>query len=420
MRTGHPAARVLVLESLRFWARNMGVDGFRFDLASIFSRAADGTMGVHEAALVAEIGLLARLFDVRLVAEAWDISSYQLGRGFPGMAWLQWNGQFRDDVRAFVRGEPGKVGALMQRLYGSDDLFPDALHDTRRPHQSVNFLTAHDGFCLYDLVAYDEKHNEANGHGNTDGTNDNLSWNCGWEGDADAPEEVLALRRQQAKNFCALLLLANGIPMIVAGDEFLNTQRGNNNPYNQDNEITWLDWARLEQNRDVFRFFKLMIAFRKAHPVHRAASRSGVKTSRGLEPMGRWILEHESRCLAYCLDGASVGDDDLYVMINGHGEDRTFTVPQAPDLRMAARGRHREAQPGRHRRAGQEPTLKTASYRCVRVPWSCCAASRTPTLDRPLTVGSAGTGYRLSEDRRISSGNRLGRARESRGVGTVS
>ena len=153
MRTGHPAGRVLVLESLRFWARNMGVDGFRFDLASIFSRAADGTIGVHEAPLVAEIGLLARLFNVRLVAEAWDISSYQLGRGFPGMAWLQWNGKFRDDVRSFVRGEPGKVGALMQRLYGSDDLFPDALQDTRRPHQSVNFLTAHDGFCLYDLVA---------------------------------------------------------------------------------------------------------------------------------------------------------------------------------------------------------------------------------------------------------------------------
>jgi glycogen operon protein len=133
-------------------------------------------------------------------------------------------------VRAFVRGEPGKVGALMQRLYGSDDLFPDALQDTRRPHQSVNFVTAHDGFCLYDLVAYDEKHNEANGHHNADGTNDNLSWNCGWEGDVNAPTEVLALRRQQAKNFAALLLLSNGIPMLLAGDEFLNTQRGNNNP----------------------------------------------------------------------------------------------------------------------------------------------------------------------------------------------
>jgi glycogen operon protein len=327
VRTGHPAGRVLVLESLRFWARTMGVDGFRFDLASIFSRAADGTMGLHEAALVGEIALLARLLHVRLVAEAWDISSYQLGRAFPGIGWLQWNGRFRDDVRSFVRGEPGKVGALMQRLYGSDDLFPDALQDTRRPHQSVNFLTAHDGFCLYDLVAYNEKHNEANGHGNTDGTNDNLSWNCGWEGDVNAPREVLALRRQQAKNFCALLLLANGIPMIVAGDEFLNTQRGNNNPYNQNNEITWLDWTRLEQNRDIFRFFKLLIAFRKAHPsIGRLTFwREDV---RWFGPDGPVDLGPESRCLAYFLDGESVGDDDLYVMINGHWEDRNFTVQE--------------------------------------------------------------------------------------------
>ena len=200
MRTGHPGARVLVLESLRFWARTMGVDGFRFDLASIFSRAADGTMNVQEASVVSEISLLGHLFDVRLVAEAWDIGSYQLGRAFPGIGWLQWNGKFRDDVRAFVRGEPGKVGALMQRIYGSDDLFPDGLDETCRPYQSVNFVTAHDGFCLYDLVAYDRKHNEANGHGNTDGTDDNRSWNCGAEGDANAPPAVLALRRQQAKN----------------------------------------------------------------------------------------------------------------------------------------------------------------------------------------------------------------------------
>lgn len=361
VRTGHPAARVLVLESLRFWARNMGVDGFRFDLASIFSRAADGTMGVHEPALVAEIGLLARLFHVRLVAEAWDISSYQLGRGFPGMAWLQWNGKFRDDVRSFVRGEPGKVGALMQRIYGSNDLFPDELHDTRRPHQSINFLTAHDGFCLYDLVAYDQKHNEANGHNNTDGTTDNLSWNCGWEGDEGAPQDVLALRRQQAKNFAALLLLSNGIPMIVAGDEFLNTQRGNNNPYNQDNEITWLDWARLEANREIFRFFKLMIAFRKAHPsIGRPTFwREAVKWFGADGPVD---LGAESRGLAYFLDGNSVGDDDLYVMINGHWEDRTFTLQEA----VAAGWRRvvdtSKPSPEDIIEPGKEPGLEAASY----------------------------------------------------------
>lgn len=324
-RTGHPAGRLLVLESLRFWARTMGVDGFRFDLASIFSRASDGTMNVHEASLVTEISLLARLLNVRLVAEAWDISSYQLGRGFPGMAWLQWNGRFRDDIRSFVRGDPGKVGALMQRLYGSDDLFPDGFHETYRPHQSINFVTAHDGFCLHDLVAHDRKHNEANGHHNTDGCDNNWSWNCGWEGEADAPEGVLALRRQQAKNFCALLLLSNGIPMFVAGDEFLNTQRGNNNPYNQDNEITWLDWERLERHREVFRFFKLMIAFRKGHPsIGRPTFWREDVTWHG--PDGTADLSHDSRCLAYLLDGESMGDDDLYVMVNAGGEARPFRV----------------------------------------------------------------------------------------------
>lgn len=361
LRTGHPAARVLVLESLRFWASRLGVDGFRFDLASIFSRAADGTIGVQEAPLVAEIGLLARLSNVRLVAEAWDISSYQLGRGFPGMAWLQWNGKFRDDVRSFVRGEPGRVGALMQRLYGSNDLFPDELRDTRRPHQSVNFLTAHDGFCLYDLVAYDQKHNEANGHNNTDGCDNNLSWNCGWEGDDNAPEAVLALRRQQAKNFCALLLLANGIPMIVAGDEFLNTQGGNNNPYNQDNEITWLDWDRQKQNCDVFRFFKLMIAFRKAHPsIGRPTFWREDVTWYGSE--GPVDLGPESRRLAYLLRGTAMGDDDLYVMINGHSADGNFTVldGQPSDWRRVLDTG--QPSPDDIVEPGNEPKLKTASY----------------------------------------------------------
>ena len=275
---------------------------------------------------MSEISLLGHFLNVHLVAEAWDIASYQLGRAFPGNDWPQWNGKFRDDVRGFVRGEPGKVGALMQRLYGSDDLFPDAVRGTCRPQQSINFVTAHDGFCLYDLVAYDRKHNEANGHDNTDGADDNLSWNCGVEGDLDVPESVLALRRQQAKNFCALLMLANGVPMIVAGDEFLNTQRGNNNPYNQDNDITWLDWARLAEHREVFRFFKLMIAFRKSHPsIGRPIFWRDDVVWQG--PGGPVDLGDESRCLAYTLRGASVGDDDLHVMINGHWEDHDFAVP---------------------------------------------------------------------------------------------
>ncbi len=361
VRTGHPGTRILVLESLRLWARTMGVDGFRFDLASIFSRAADGTIHAQEASLVSELSLLARLFNVRLVAEAWDIGSYQLGREFPGIGWLQWNGRFRDDVRSFVRGEPGKVGALMQRLYGSDDLFPDSLYETCRPHQSVNFVTAHDGFCLYDLVAYDRKHNDANGHGNTDGTNDNLSWNCGVEGDVNVPGAVLALRRQQAKTFCALLMLANGIPMIVAGDEFLNTQRGNNNPYNQDNEITWLDWGRLDEHRDVFRFFKLMIAFRKSHRcIGRPTFWRDDVSWYGAD--GPVDFGHESRCLAYLLRGASVSDDDLYVMINGHWEDRSFTVREGQASEWRRVVDTARASPDDIVGPEAETALETASY----------------------------------------------------------
>jgi glycogen operon protein len=327
LRAAHPSVRFLVLQSLRHWSEEMHVDGFRFDLASIFTRNSDGSVNLEDPPLVTEIGAFAAQADVKVVAEAWDIGAYHLGRSFPGLMWRQWNGKFRDDVRAFVKGDPGKVGALMTRLYGSDDLFPDGPNDVYVPLQSVNFLTAHDGFCLYDLVAYNHKHNEANGHHNSDGTNDNLSWNCGWEGDSDAPADVLALRRRQVKNFFALLLLANGTPMFCAGDEFLNTQRGNNNPYNQDNEITWLDWDLLKKNRDPFRFFRLMIAFRKRHP--------SIGRSRYWREDVRWYgqgahvdLSWESRALAYCLHGASHDDADIYVMINAHWENQTFTIQE--------------------------------------------------------------------------------------------
>ncbi|HKB14930.1 MAG TPA: glycogen-debranching protein, partial [Planctomycetota bacterium] len=237
------------------------------------------------------------------------------------------NGQFRDDLRAFVKGDPGKVGSLMTRLYGSDDLFPDRPGDVYHPTQSVNFLTAHDGFCLYDLVAHDRKHNEANGHGNTDGADHNLTWNCGWEGDENAPAEVLALRRRQVKNFFALLMLSNGTPMFCAGDEFLNTQRGNNNPYNQDNETTWLDWGLLERNREMFRFFQRMIAFRKA--------RRSIGRSRFWREDVRWYgaagepdLSHGSRSLAWRLGGARFDEADLYAMVNASHEPLAFHVQE--------------------------------------------------------------------------------------------
>jgi isoamylase len=327
LRCAHPAVRRLILDSLHFWAQEMEIDGFRFDLASIFTRRADGAVDLDDPALIAEISSFGYYTDVRLVAEAWDVGSYQLGRGFPGFTWLQWNGRFRDDVRSFVRGEAGKIPDLMRRLYGSDDLFPDDLLEAYRPWQSVNFLTAHDGFCLYDLVSYDRKHNEANGHGGTDGADENRSWNCGHEGDAGAPPEVLALRRRQVRNFCCLLMLANGTPMFVAGDEFMNTQGGNNNPYNQDNETTWLDWDLLSRNHDVFRFFRLMIAFRKAHPA--------LGRSRFWREDVRWHgigpdpdLAHESRSLAFFLSGASVSDDDVYVMVNGWWSELSFEIQE--------------------------------------------------------------------------------------------
>jgi glycogen operon protein len=327
MNCAHPAVRALIVTSLNYWAENMHVDGFRFDLASIFTRTLDGSINTLDPPLIAEIGLLGYMRDVRLVAEAWDIGSYLLGRSFPGLTWRQWNGKFRDDVRAFVKGDAGLVGALMQRLYGSDDLFPEGPVEVYRPYQGVNFITAHDGFCLYDLVAYNEKHNEANGHDNTDGTNDNLSWNCGWEGDSGVSEAVIALRKKQVKNFFCLLMLANGTPMFCAGDEFMNTQRGNNNPYNQDNEITWLDWDLLKKNRDIYRFFKGMIAFRKTHPsigrgrywrgdVRWYGAVSGVDFSPG------------SRSLAYYLGGSELGDNDLYVMINAYWEDVAFFIQE--------------------------------------------------------------------------------------------
>ncbi len=327
LHTANVAVRKMVVDSMRCWAREMHVDGFRFDLASIFTRRSDGSIDVHDPPMISAIDNDPDFRHLRLIAEAWDVESYLLGRRFPGVEWCQWNDRFRDEVRAFVRGDRGTVGNLMTRLYGSADLFPDALLDAYHAFQSVNFVTAHDGFCLYDLVSYNQKHNGANGEGNADGRDENLSWNCGHEGDEGAPPEVLALRRRQVRNFCALLFLANGTPMLCAGDEFLQTQRGNNNPYNQDNETTWLDWSLLEQNADVHRFFRMMIAFRKAHPsIGRSRFWRDDIAWHGTGPQVDWT--DGSHHLAYCLHGASQGDRDLYVMLNAGPGDLVFEVQE--------------------------------------------------------------------------------------------
>ena len=327
IHTANRYVRRMVVESLLYWTDAMQVDGFRFDLASLFTRNDDGSINLDDPPIIAEISGLAELMRVRLIAEAWDLSSYQLGRSFPGLNWLQWNGKFRDDVRSFVKGDNGTVPTLMTRLYGSDDLFPDQLLHAYHSYQSVNFVTCHDGFCLYDLVAHNDKHNWANGHHNQDGHDDNYSWNCGWEGDQDVPDAVMLLRRQQIKNFCCLLFLSNGTPMFCAGDEFMNTQSGNNNPYNQDNQTTWLDWDLLQRNRDIFCFFKRMIAFRKAHP--------SLGRSRFWREDVHWYgvgpeadLSFHSHSLAFFLSGASQQDDDLYVMINAYWNDLLFTIQE--------------------------------------------------------------------------------------------
>jgi glycogen operon protein len=325
LRCSHPATRRLVMDSLRFWVREAHVDGFRFDLASIFTRNPDGSINTDDPPIIAEISADPELAGVRLIAEPWDGGAYLLGRDFPGITWAQWNGRYRDDVRGFTRSDPGHVPAAIARLYGSDDLFPDRLPDVYHPYQSINFLTCHDGFSLYDLVSYDRKHNEANGHGNTDGTDDNRSWNCGWEGHDGAPAGVLALRRRQVKNFCTLLFLANGTPMILAGDEFMNTQGGNNNPYNQDNETTWLDWSLTEENSDVLRFFREMIAFRKGHPsLCRSRYWREAVRWRGVGPEPDY--SYGSRTLALYLDGAAEADDDIYVMANAYWEPLHFEI----------------------------------------------------------------------------------------------
>jgi len=362
LNCGHRAVRRMILDSMRHWARDMHADGFRFDLASVFTRNTDGSINFEDPLVAGDVMSDPALASLRLIAEPWDASGlYQLGRSFPAVTWLQWNGRFRDDVRRFVRGDAGFVPALMYRLYGSDDLFPDDREHAYRPFQSVNYVTSHDGFTLYDLVSYNTKRNWANGRQNTDGPADDYSWNCGWEGDGDVPAHVVRLRKQQIKNFCALLFLSNGTPMFRAGDEFMHTQGGNNNPFNQDNDTTWLDWSRLQRHADIFRFFKQAIAFRKAHP--------SLGRSRFWREDVRWHgigpapdLAYHSRSLAFFLRGASQGDCDLYVMINAYWEPLTFTIQGGPADRWGRVIDTSRECPDDFLEAGAEQTIASATY----------------------------------------------------------
>lgn len=265
------------------------------------------------------------LAETRLIAEPWDIGSYQLGSRFPSANWSQWNGAYRDDARKFIKGDNDSVAKMMTRIYGSPDLFPPGVPTSDKPWQSINFITSHDGFSLYDLVAYNEKHNQSNGNNNTDGSNDNYSWNCGWEGDVNVSDDIISLRKRQAKNFITLLMFSNGIPMFRMGDEFLLTQKGNNNPYNQDNEISWVDWNRLTVFADIHRFFKLIIACRKKH-LSICRGRFWEDDISWFGVTGQTDISYFSHTLAYHIKGKSYNDDDFYVMINSYWEQLNFTV----------------------------------------------------------------------------------------------
>jgi isoamylase len=343
----HPQVLALIMDSLRYWVEEMHVDGFRFDLASALARS------FHE------VDRLSAFFDlihqdpvvskVKLIAEPWDVGpgGYQVGN-FP-VLWTEWNGRYRDTMRDFWRGARTGVADVAYRLTGSSDLYQS---DGRRPYASVNFVTAHDGFTLHDLVSYNDKHNEANGEGNRDGSNDNRSWNCGVEGPTD-DSEVCFLRERQRRNFLTSLLLSQGVPMLVAGDELGRTQLGNNNAYCQDNEISWVDWELDEQRASLLDFTRAIVALRREHPVFRrrrffqgqAIHGSGVKDIGWFTPDGTEMNQAEWQApdvstLGVFLNGEEIPDQDprggrivdasFMLLLNGGGEPALFTLPGEP------------------------------------------------------------------------------------------
>ena len=342
--TLQPRTLQLVTDSLRYWVNDMHVDGFRFDLASALARDDKGYNTLHP--FFQSIHQDPVLSQVKLIAEPWDIGEggYQVGN-FP-ILWSEWNGKYRDAVRRFWKGDEGLIGELAYRLTGSQELYQ---HNGRRPYASINFVTVHDGFTLNDLVSYNEKHNEANGENNRDGESNNNSWNCGAEGPSDNPE-VNQLRGRQRRNFLATLLLSQGVPMLAAGDEWARTQHGNNNPYCQDNEISWLNWEHTPEQAGLLAFTKKLIRLRHDHPVFRRPRFFQGRRIRGSEikdimwfnPGGNEMSDEEwaspfVRCLAVLLSGDTIDvvdfegepirDETFLLLINAHFEPIPFVLP---------------------------------------------------------------------------------------------
>jgi isoamylase len=340
LNTDNPTTLRLIMDSLRYWLSQMGVDGFRFDLAATLGRE-DGAFDPVSAFfdLVAQDPVISQ---AKLIAEPWDVGqmdSYEVGR-FPPL-WSEWNGRFRDTVRDWWRSQDGRLAEFASRLCGSSDIYGDRA-EGRRPSASVNFVTVHDGFTLKDLVSYDQKHNEANGENNRDGTDDNRSWNCGVEGPTQDPD-VLALRVRQTRAFLLTLLLSGGVPMLLGGDELGRTQRGNNNAYCQDNEITWFDWSAVDDA--LIRFTTDLIALRRRHPVFRrrrfltgpAAADVRWFTPSGAEMTPQNWADPAARSIVLFIDGSTdpdcaadgtpLCDDDFLVFVNAWWEPLTFSVP---------------------------------------------------------------------------------------------
>lgn len=323
MNCNHPVVQQLIVSALRYWTTAYHVDGFRFDLASILGRNQDGSP-MSSPPLLQQLAFDPVLKNVKLIAEAWDAGGlYQVG-SFPSWnRWAEWNGRYRDDMRDYLKGGLELSHTAASRITGSADLYDPA---SRGSHASVNFLNCHDGFTLWDMYSYSQKHNEANGWCNLDGSDDNRSWNCGAEGDT-SDEAVLELRKKLARNAVTVLLMSRGTPMFLAGDEFLNTQYGNNNAYCQDNEISWLDWGFLEKNRDHFAYTRHMIALRKAHDVIRRPS--GV-CSLGLPDIKVFPPDASTRVLGVLYSGrnrADTADDLVCLAVNVYWEPQTFLLP---------------------------------------------------------------------------------------------
>lgn len=323
LNCNHPIVQQMILECLRYWTTVYHIDGFRFDLATILGRNEDGSP-MNNPPLLKSLAFDPILGNVKLIAEAWDAGGlYQVG-SFPSWnRWSEWNGRYRDDMRDFLKGDYGNSGLAAKRITGSKDLYNP---EYRGNNASVNFITCHDGFTLWDLYSYNWKHNEANGWNNTDGSNDNRSWNCGIEGETDN-EEVLSLRYRLIKNAAAVLMMSRGTPMFLAGDEFCNTQFGNNNAYCQDNEISWLDWNLLKKNKDVFEFFRYMIQFRKEHDIIKKCTGS---CSLGFPEMQ--IIEANDSCKVLRIIYAGrnkkdTKDDIICLAVNVFWENQEFSLP---------------------------------------------------------------------------------------------